>query len=419
MSNKNDVELILVGNELLRGDRKDSHLEYLGQRLLEIGVRLDHAHVVGDERERIASLIAARVALSRVLVVAGGLGPTHDDVTRDAVADGLGVPLEFDENEWANIQAMFVRCGWKISESNRRQAFFPMGAVPVSNPRGTAPGFVVTSGDSMIAVLPGPPREFRAMLDGDILPQIRALFERPPLVQQTYRTVGVGESKLTPLIESLLARFQDLTVASLPHVAGVDLLVRAKRNVQTAGLDDFDLELRSALGHRIYATGDTSLEAVIGGLLAKRGDTLAVAESLTGGLLGKRLTDVSGSSQYLLADVVAYSNESKTKFLGVKEKTLVGHGAVSKPVCQEMADGIRVATGATYGIATTGIAGPTGGTDEKPVGLCYYGLSWAGGGDVHKRIFPGERDAVRQRVVWASLFLLYERLCGSLCQGRG
>ncbi len=415
MNNKSDVELIIVGNEILRGDRRDSHLECLGRSLLGIGVRLDQAHVVGDDRGRIADLIAARIGKTRVLVVSGGLGPTHDDVTRGAVADGLGVTLEFNEEQWNAIQAMFARYGWKVSESNQRQAFFPKGATPVANARGTAPGFVARSGDCLVAVLPGPPREFRAMLDTDILPQIARFFHRAALVQETYRTAGIGESKLTPLIESLLDRYEELTVASLPLVAGVDLLVRAKRDVVGAAelravMDAFEKDLREALGHRIYATGDASFEEVVGRLLADRGETLAVAESLTGGLLGKRLTDVSGSSRYLLADVVAYSNESKMRFLGVEDSTLIAHGAVSEEVCREMADGVRLATGATYGLATTGIAGPTGGTREKPVGLCYYGLSLEGGGDIQRRIFPGEREAVRERVVWASLFLLYEKL---------
>jgi nicotinamide-nucleotide amidase len=419
MSNKSDVELIVVGNELLRGDRRDAHLEYLGQSLLRIGTRLDQAQMVGDDRERIAELIVARITRTRVLIVTGGLGPTHDDITRDAVADGLGVALEFIEEQWNAIQAMFAKYGWKVSESNRRQAFFPKGATPVANPRGTAPGFVAKSGGCLIAVLPGPPREFQAMLDNDILPEIERLLQPVAPVQETFRTAGIGESKLTPLIETLLERYEGLTVASLPHVAGVDLLIRAKRDAGGAAelrtvMDAFERDLRAALGHRIYARGDASFEDVIGGLLADKGETIAVAESLTGGLMGKRLTDVSGSSRYLLADVVAYSNESKVKFLGVGEDTLIAHGAVSRPVAREMADGIRLATGATYGFATTGIAGPTGGTNVKPVGLCYYGLSWDGGADIQRRIFPGERNAVRERVVWASFFLIYEKLCSAL-----
>ncbi|MEJ2720352.1 MAG: CinA family nicotinamide mononucleotide deamidase-related protein [bacterium] len=415
MDSKSDVELVIVGNELLRGDRIDSHLGYLGRRLLGVGVRLDRAHIVGDDRDRIARLIRERIPLSRTLVVTGGLGPTHDDLTREGVAGGLGVPLEFNDEQWQTIQSMFARYGWRVSESNRRQAYFPKGARPVANPLGTAPGFLIERGGCLIAVLPGPPREFRAMLDGDILPEIERLFRREPTIEETYRTAGIGESKLTPVIETLLARYGELTVASLPHVAGVDLVVRTKRgSAGAAGVPEswkeFDADLRAAVGNYIYATGDVRLEDVIGGMLAAEGSTIAVAESLTGGLLGKRLTDVPGSSRYFLADVVAYSNESKSGFLGVKEATLTAHGAVSEHVCREMADGVRLATGATYGFATTGIAGPLGGTDEKPVGLCYFGLSWTGGADIRRRIFPGERETVRERVVWASLFMLYDRI---------
>ncbi|UCG51209.1 MAG: competence/damage-inducible protein A [Candidatus Latescibacterota bacterium] len=416
MEARTDVELILIGNELLRGDRRDSHLEYAGRRLLEMGVRLGHAHVVGDNQKRIAELIRERGEKTSVLVVTGGLGPTHDDITREAVAEGLGVPLEFEEEQWTAIQNMFTKYGWRVSESNRRQAFFPKGATPIVNERGTAPGFSITKNECLVVVLPGPPREFQAMFDKDVLPMISHRFKRPPLIEQTLRTTGIGESKLTPIIEPLLERYDQFTIASLPHVAGVDLLVRAKPGVGEPGelektVKLLEGELRRTLGTKVYATGDVRLEAVIGERLAEKGETIAVAESLTGGLLGKRLTDISGSSRYVLADVVAYSNDSKLGFLGVRKTTLVEHGAVSEEVCREMAEGIRAKTGSTYGLATTGIAGPTGGTDEKPVGLCFYGLSWRDGSDMRKRVFPGTREDVRARVVWASLFMLYEKLC--------
>ena len=410
-----DVELLMVGYELLRGDRRDLHLEHLGRRLLDAGVRIDRVHIVGDDRDEIAGLVRERVPLTRVLVVTGGLGPTHDDVTREGVAEGLDLALDFDDEQWAKIQAYFENSGRRASESNRRQAMFPRGATPVVNTRGTAPGFTIESAGCLVAVLPGPPSEFRTMADAVVLPAVASIFNRPPALVRTFRTMGIGESAMTALFDSLRSEYAEFTIASLPHVAGVDIILRANPDTGlpaslAARAGAFEADLRRELGGKIYATGDLSLEEVVGLSLVEHGGTIAVAESLTGGLLGKRLTDVSGSSRYVLEDVVAYSNEAKVSLLDVSEESLAAFGAVSEPVCREMAEGIRKRSGATYGLATTGIAGPTGGSREKPVGLSYYGISWEGGCDVRHRVFPGTRVDVRERVVWATLFLLYERL---------
>jgi len=418
MERSSDVELLMVGYELLRGDRNDSHLEYLGRRLLEIGVRIDRVHVVGDDVKAISELVRERHQIAAVLVVTGGLGPTHDDITRDGVAEGLGLPLVFDPSQWMRIKGYFERVGREASESNRRQAMFPRGSTPMDNPRGTAPGFLVEAGGCLVTALPGPPREFRTMVDASLIPAVARRLPRLPVFSRTYRTMGVGESQIAALLESLTREYDEFSLASLPHVAGVDLILRAKPGTippdsLARRADAFEIELDRELGHKIYAKGDRTLEETVGRMLAERHATVAVAESLTGGLLGTRLTDVPGSSAYMLADVVAYSNEAKVDFLGVKKESLAAHGAVSEIVCREMAEGIRSRTGATWGIATTGIAGPSGGTAEKPVGLCYYGLTGAEGPDIRRRVFSGARDDVRERVVWASLFLLYERLLGA------
>ena len=415
MNKLHDVELIIVGNELLRGDRRDAHLGFLGARVLDLGIRLDAAHVVGDDRGEIARFVADRRSRTRALVVTGGLGPTHDDITREGVADGLGVGLVFNEGQWTKIQEYFHRYGRTASDSNRRQAYFPEGATPIDNTRGTAPGFVIDKDNCLIAVLPGPPREFQTMMERSVFPELERVFSRPALFAEVYRTAGIGESTMAVFLESLMARYDEFTLASLPHVAGVDLVIRAKPGAGspealTSRAEELEKALRAELGNKVYAKGSRRLEEVVGDVLVSRGDTIAVAESLTGGLLGKRLTDISGSSRYVLSDVVAYSNEAKIDFLGVRESSLAENGAVSETVCREMAEGVRKRTGATFGIATTGIAGPTGGTDDKPVGLCYYGLSWDGGSDIRHRVFSGEREDVRERVVWASLYHLFEML---------
>ncbi len=413
-----EVEVILVGNELLKGQRRDAHLSFIGQLVLKAGVRVDAGHVVGDDRERIARLVRGRAERARVLIVAGGLGPTHDDVTREAVAAGLGLPLEFREGEWQTIEAMFAGFGRKAGESNRQQAYFPKGSTPVANRHGTAAGFVVDLPECLVVVLPGPPRELVPMMKEAVLPRIQDIYKRPALFQETFRTTGIGESDMTPLVQPVFDRFADFEVSSLPHQGGVDIVLTQKAAARDATVvrqqaAEFEKELRTALGYRVFGKGEESLDAVIGKELVRRNETLCVAESLTGGWIGKLLTDVSGSSRYFLADVVVYSNESKVALLGVSAESIQNHGAVSEVVCREMADGVRRKTGATYGVATTGIAGPTGGTSQKPVGLTYYGMSWESGTDNRHRVFPGDRQDVRERVAYATLSLLYTRLCGT------
>lgn len=418
MAKTHDVELIMVGDELLRGDRTDSHGGYIGRRLLEIGVRVGAAHIVGDDRAEIAGAVKERIRAADALIVTGGIGPTHDDVTREAVSEALGLPLEFDGTQWERIRAYFERLGRTASESNRRQAMFPKGATPIENARGTAPGFSVEALGCLVFVLPGPPGEFRAMVERAVLPALSRRFTRPPLFSRVFRTTGVGESQMAALLDSLSREFGEFTLASLPHTAGVDLILRAKpgavpleRIEETAAR--FEAKLRQGIGRHIYEAGDRSIEEIVGLMLTEREATIAVAESLTGGLVAKRLTDFPGSSRYTLAGVVAYSNESKVELLGVRRESLAAYGAVSEAVCREMADGIRSKTGATWGLSTTGIAGPGGGSAEKPVGICYYAVGGRGGCDVRRRVFGGSRGDVRERVAWAVLFLLYEKLLES------
>jgi nicotinamide-nucleotide amidase len=373
------------------------------------------AHVVGDDRDKIADMVRESVGTSHVVIVSGGLGPTHDDITREGVADGLDLPLEFHEDEWKTVESFFAGFGQKADDSNRRQAYFPEGATPIANRRGTAAGFVIEHAGSLIAVLPGPPRELIPMMEGGVLARVQALFGRPPLFRKTLRTTGIGESTMTPLVQPVFARFPEFDISSLPHIGGVDIVATQRagdiaEETMREKASEFERELRSALGDKIYGGDDDTLEAVLGAELIKRGETLGIAESLTGGMIGKQITNTPGSSHYLLADVVAYSNESKVAFLGVTGGALEAHGAVSEAVCREMAAGIRRKTSATYGLATTGIAGPGGGSEEKPVGLTYYGLSWEDGEDIRHRVFPGNREDVRSRVMYASLGLLYKHL---------
>jgi len=411
----NLVEVVLVGDELLKGERQDAHLRVLSRRLVEAGVRVGAGHTVGDDRAAIARIVGDAMATAQVVIVSGGLGPTHDDITREGVADALGLGLEYNDDEFEHIKAIFERMGSSADESNRRQAYFPKGARIMANPNGTAAGFMVDRDDVLVAVLPGPPKELNPMFESDVLPEIRHRFPRAPILMRTFRTTGIGESAMTPLVKDIFEAFAEFEVASLPHVGGVDIVItqrdeRTEAEALEGRAAEFEGALRGILGAKVYAVGSKSFEAVIGEALATRGATLAVAESLTGGLIGKRITDVPGSSAYLLADVVAYSNEAKMDFLGVSTESLAAHGAVSETVCREVAHGVRERTGATFALATTGIAGPGGGSEEKPVGLTWYGLAWDGGDRIRHRVFGRSRADVRSRVAYATLLLLHEHL---------
>lgn len=416
MSNKpNEVEAVLVGDELLKGERQDAHMRFVAKRLMEVGVRLGGGRAVGDRRDEIARVVADAMRTAHVVITSGGLGPTHDDITREGVADALGLPLVYHEAEFETVKAIFDRVGMKTDESNKRQAFFPQGATIIPNPNGTAAGFICVKDDTVVAVLPGPPKELNPMFESHVLPEVQKRFRRPPVLMRTFRTTGIGESMMTPLVKDTFDAFAEFEVSSLPHVGGVDIGITQRHpdadiKVLEARAAEFESEIRRILGSKVYATGSEPLESVIGRTLTERGETLSVAESLTGGLIGKRLTDVPGSSAYLLADVVAYSNGAKMEFLNVSAASLKAHGAVSEAVCREMAHGVRERTGATYALATTGIAGPAGGSDEKPVGLTYYGLAWEDGDRIRDRVFGRSREDIRSRVTFATLLLLHQHM---------
>jgi nicotinamide-nucleotide amidase len=415
MTRKNDVEIILVGDELLKGERRDSHVQYLARGLLRRGVRVARTHVVGDAVDDIAAVVTERLPLARVLVLTGGLGPTPDDITRVGVAQALGLDLEFHEPSWETIERFFAQRGKTATDVNRQQAEFPAGSTVVPNALGTAPGFWVEHQETAVVALPGPPIEVQQMFEADVLSRIATLFQREPVRVETFRTIGVGESNMRSIVGEKLDAIGAFNVSSMPSRISVDIVLTEKpgltdRHILDEEADRFERDLRASLGTYFYERGERSLFEVVHGLLVERGETLAIAESLTGGWIGKRFTDLSGSSAYLLADVVAYGNDAKVDYLGVQNDTLEHFGAVSEEACTEMVNGIRHRTGATYGMATTGIAGPTGGTPTKPVGLTYIGVSWDGGCQVKRQVYAGTRDDVRRRASHGVVWLLYDHL---------
>lgn len=373
------AEVIAVGSELLGSTRTDSNSLYVSQRLSDVGIDLHVKSVVGDERLDLATVFRQALDRADVIVFTGGLGPTDDDLTRDVVSDVLQLPMAIDESIVDRIRARFERRGLTMPEVNRRQGQVPRGAVVLDNPNGTAPGLLIehanARGPQVIVLLPGPPREMQPMFD-------RVCEERLGTLsggERTYRTslfiTGRGESHVEQKVQPIYATWRDRTppinTTILAAMGQIELHLSVRDTDEArarATLDSAKNELLAVIADDVYSVDGRTMEVVIGDLLKARGLTIAAAESCTGGLLSSRLTDVPGSSAYVRGGVVAYANEDKTALLGVPVELIRAHGAVSEPVAIAMAEGIRDRTGAGVTVGITGIAGPGGGTPEKPVG---------------------------------------------------
>jgi nicotinamide-nucleotide amidase len=373
------AEVIAVGSELLGSTRSDTNSLYISERLERLGIELRIKSVVGDDRGDLAAVLRQALARAEVVVTTGGLGPTDDDVTREAVADVLGLAMDEDPSIVAKIRARFDRRGLTMPEVNRRQAQVPRGAIVLDNPNGTAPGLFLDHGSGgerrIVILLPGPPRELQPMFDRVCSGPLR---ERAG-EERSYRTslfiTGRGESHVEEKVQPIYSRWRDAAppiattiLASMGQIE-LHLTVRDRDEARAkAALARAKEELMAVIAHDVYSTDGRVMEEVLGDLLKARGCTIAAAESCTGGLFTSRLTDVAGSSSYVRASVVAYSNQDKMTLLGVPEDLLKAHGAVSEPVAIAMAEGIRERTGADVAVGITGIAGPGGGSPEKPVG---------------------------------------------------
>ncbi|MDA1306429.1 MAG: competence/damage-inducible protein A, partial [Acidobacteria bacterium] len=367
------AEILAIGSEMLTPFRVDTNSLFLTSRLNDLGIDVVSKSVVSD---RPAALEAAlRLALDRVdiVVTSGGLGPTDDDLTREAIMAAAGVTADEDPAVVEAIARRFASRGLPMPEINRRQAQVPHGATVLDNPNGTAPGLWLPVGERVIVALPGPPRELKPMWDTHVAPRVAALAGAGRLRRRVLKTVGKGESQVDEIAAPIYGRWTSLeppiTTSILASPGQVELHLSAQGIDEAAldrVLDAAVAELREALGTPVFSVDGRELEEVVGALLDARGATVAVAESCTGGLILGRLTSVSGSSAWVTGGVVAYANVVKVQQLGVPQELLDAHGAVSEPVSLAMAAGVRAALDTTYGLAVTGIAGPTGGTDEKP-----------------------------------------------------
>jgi nicotinamide-nucleotide amidase len=405
--------IIAVGSELLTPFRVDTNSLAITERLNTIGYAVRLKTIVGDTVDELAQVVSSALVWADLIVLTGGLGPTEDDVTRDAVARVLQVPLEEDGAVVERIRARFVRRGMTMPDINRRQAMVPRGATLLDNANGTAPGLWIEHGRTAIVLLPGPPREMTPMLDAVIAERLAprsggaGLFRR--VMKITGRTESDVDQQAQPMYGAWTSRAIPISTTILAMLGQIELHLTARaesRASADAALDAAVEELRTALGDAVYSVDGRPLEAVVGELLRARRATIAVAESCTGGLLASRLTDVPGSSDYVERGAVCYSNRAKTEWLGVTEALLARHGAVSEQVAEAMAAGIRSRAGVTVGVGVTGIAGPGGGTAEKPVGTVAIAVQTDDDARVRTFQFTGGREMVKFQASQAALNLV-------------
>ena len=407
------AEVIAVGSELLGWTRLDTNSLYVSERLAALGIELTSKSVVGDDRPRLREIFLQVLARTDLVVITGGLGPTDDDVTREVVADALKLALHEDPEITERIRRRFERRAMRMPDVNRRQAMVPAGARVLPNANGTAPGLYLEVDGKVVVLLPGPPRELQAILDALCAPG-GALAERAG-AQRIHRvalfTTGRSESHVEEMAQPIYAPLlhQDprieTTILASPGQVELHLWTRsADADRASAALHDARARLEQALGDCVFSHDERSLPRVVAEMLQARGLTFAAAESCTGGLLMQRMTDIPGSSAYVRGGVVAYSNELKTALLGVDPELIDTHGAVSEPVAAAMADGIRERTAADVCVSITGIAGPGGGSEAKPVGTVVIGVQVPGEPlSVRTHLFVGGRDMVRQQATQAAL----------------
>lgn len=398
------AETVSVGDEVLQGATLDSDAAEASRVLAECGIPTAWRQTVGDDRAAIAD--ALRLALSRcdVVLAIGGLGPTHDDLTREGAADALGVPLADHAEARRMVEEAYSARG-RLSEGRMGQALVPWGAEPLANPHGTAPGILWRKDGRLLACLPGPPREFLPMLEGPVREALLGLGQ-PPLAVRTLRVAGVPEAEVEEVLGDLAGQ-DDPRVATYAKDAEVHVRVVS---LDAEAASEAARLARERLAGLVYAEGQTTLEETVVGLLREARATLAVAESCTGGLLGSRVTAVPGASDVFLGGFLTYSNAAKESLLGVPRELLARHGAVSKECAEAMANGARERLGSTWALSVTGIAGPGGAVPGKPVGLVWHGLAGPSGAVAESRVFGGGRDAVRARSAAFALELLRRAL---------
>jgi nicotinamide-nucleotide amidase len=397
-----NAEIIAVGSELLTPFRQDTNSLYLTEKLNSLGVEVSFKTIVGDNLKDIVRVSKTALSRADILIFSGGLGPTEDDLTREAVAQTLGLHLKRDPEVVEAIERRFTERGWKMSPNNIKQADVISGATVLPNANGTAPGQWIggrsDGKEKIVVLLPGPPHELKALFESAVIDKLRAKVPKQSLAARVLKITGMGESACDARVAPIYKRFTDVDTTILAAPGEIQLHLRTRGKTDEAAdnrLDELVGLIEEELGDNVYSDNGDSLEQIVSYFLQMRDATLSVAESCTGGLVAERLTSVSGSSRYFMGGAVVYSNELKTELADVPPDLIDVYGAVSEQVARALAEGIREKCGTTLGLGVTGVAGPTGGTAEKPVGLVFHALASQNGTEVVKRNFPGDRARIR------------------------
>ncbi len=412
-----NAEIIAVGSELLTPFRTDTNSLYLTEQINNLGVEVVFKCVVGDDLKRLVEAAQHALFRSEIILFSGGLGPTEDDLTREAVAEALGLPLRRDEEVLAAIERRFAAHGWKMAPNNAKQADVLEGATVLPNPNGTAPGQWLSGKfdgrERIIILLPGPPHELKALFEAECRERLRAKLPTAFLATRVLKVAMLGESAVDARVAPIYKRFGDVQTTILAGAGEIQLHFKSRAGTMDAAqarVDEAADAVEEELDDAVYSRDGESLEQIVGYWLQMRNAMLAVAESCTGGLLGERITSIGGSSRYFAGGAIVYSNAAKTELAGVPADMIERHGAVSREVAAALAEGIRYRCEATLGIGITGVAGPAGGTPNKPVGLVFHALASDSGTEVIERNFPGDRSRIRWFATTLALDMVRRKL---------
>lgn len=405
------AELITTGAELLSGRSVNTHAAFIGERLGRLGIVLDRDTTVRDDRATITSAIREAAARTDCVLLTGGLGPTNDDVTRDALAIWLGRRIVTDTEALDRLRAHMELAGLPMTAARERQALVLEGATVLQNAAGAAPGEWIEQDGTVYVLLPGPPSEMRVVWDDGVMPRLRqAMGDGLALRERVLLVHGLGEGDVVQRFEEAGIPSAGITTAYCAGAGRLEIRLHPADDTDDVRLDAEADRVAALLGDHVYARERVDLEVLVGQRLAARGRTLVTAESCTGGLIGKRLTAIDGSSAYYLGGIIAYADAAKTRHLQVAPDLLQREGAVSEAVARQMAEGARIALSADYSVAVTGVAGPSGGTPDKPVGLVFIAVGHPDGTDVYRHCFPGNRTVIREQTGRAALIHLLARL---------
>lgn len=402
------AEIIAVGTEILLGDIVNSNAQYLAQQLAALGIDMYYQQVVGDNESRIMHAFDEAYSRSDIIITTGGLGPTNDDLTKEVAAKYFNKKLIPHESSIEKIKNYFKFRQRKMTENNLKQGLIPEGATIINNDNGTAPGVIIEENDKVMIILPGPPKEMKPMFQETVKPYLQKK-SNSILISKMIKIAGVGESVVAEELKDLMDAQTNPTIAPYAKDVGVVLRITAKADNEKEALeliDPIEKEIIRRLGNNVYATEDVDIEEVVAKLLIEKGLTISTAESCTGGMIAGTLINYPGISEVFLEGAVTYSNEAKHNRLGVKNETLDKHGAVSEETAREMAIGIAQTSKTDVSIVTTGIAGPEGGTLEKPVGLVYIGVYVKGEVKIQRCIFSGNRNKIRLQATITGLDML-------------